>query len=102
VDEHPVPESRPYFAPPERTVAIVAHVTPLVGTQDEGALLLFDPAGRNIQAVAQQVREIQGVAVDSDEIAVMYQRQGRYVMARFRRSTLAKITETQVSFPVLK
>jgi hypothetical protein len=63
---------------------------------------VVDPAGRNIQTVAQQVREAQGVAMDSDEIAVMYQRQGTYLMALYRRSTLAKITETPVSFPVLK
>jgi hypothetical protein len=102
VTEYPVPTPRPYLAEPEHVVAIVAHVIPVGGKAEEGALLLFDPSGRNIHTVAEHVAAVQGVTLAVDEIAVMFQRQGKYMLARYERSSLRKVEETPVSFPALK
>lgn len=102
VTEYPVPPpARAFGETPERAVAVFAHVTPLAGKRDEGVLLLFDPAGTNIQTVAERVRGVQGVSLGS-EITAMYQVQSGYVLARFDRSSLAKLGDAPVSFPVLR
>ena len=103
IDEYPVPAPKSYLQKPERPVAIAALVTPAVGKREPGTLLLFDPTGRTVQTVADQVYDVHGITLSGDdEITMLYEQESKYVMVTFERSTLAKTRETTLSFPQLK
>jgi hypothetical protein len=103
--EHPIPgeERYPMLSQPKAPVAIAALVKAATGEDGQGALLLYDAKGQNIQAVADHVLDVHGVSLsEAQGITVLYEKPGRYVMASFDPSSLAKRGEEVVTFPNLR
>jgi hypothetical protein len=67
-----------------------------------GQLLLVDPPGRRVVVVADQVQEIRLTAAIGTELRLVFERQGKLVVASFDRGTLAKRQELQIEVPTLK
>jgi len=69
----------------------------------EGTLLLFDPSGRNVQTVANDVRDLHTAALDGEgHIVVLFERRRKYVLASFDTVSLGKKEEHELEVPVLK
>jgi hypothetical protein len=93
------------------TIAIAVLVRLRDNRSSLGKLILIDPPGRRIVSVADQVRDICGVALvnshlghfdETTEMAVIYEQGAHYMRASFNPSTLAKLREVQVTWPALK
>lgn len=70
--------------------------------EDEGTLLLVDPAGRLVKTIARGVRSINHAQLSIDgQITVLYERNRKYVLARFDRSSFEKRAEDELSVPQL-
>jgi hypothetical protein len=105
ITEHPdiVPEAEDRGQ--GRPVATVALVKPAHGDSDvtDGTLLLFDPAGRHIQTVADGVRALHSATLDGGgRIALLFERRRKYVIASFDGTTLEKKEEHEITVPALK
>jgi hypothetical protein len=88
----------------KRIVAVAAFVKPSGEQQDaaKGGLLLCDPAGRRIIAVADGVRKLHDASVINGEVSLLYERERHLMVARFDVASLAKRGEDQVEVPQLK
>jgi hypothetical protein len=104
VEEHPVLSPRDASSGKEpAAVAIAALVKPVDGNTDRGTLLLFDPPGRRVVSVAEEVRAVRGVALNSkQEVVLVYERGANYILAYFESSNLVKLREVPVSWPAPK
>ena len=88
-----------------RPVAIVVLVKPVgaAGAGDGGALLVADPTGRAVHAVADGVRAIDHAGMSTDGlVTVLYERGRKYVVASFNAATLAPVSQGEVAVPELK
>jgi hypothetical protein len=87
----------------KRIVAVAAFVKPS-GEQDAatGRLLLCDPAGRRIIAVADGVRKLHDASVINGEVSLLYERERHLMAAKFDGASLVKRGEEQVEVPQLK
>ena len=86
-------------------VANVVLVKPVgaAGAGDGGALLVADPTGRAVHAVADGVRAIDHAGMSTDGlVTVLYERGRKYVMASFNAATLAPVLQGEVAVPALK
>ena len=86
-------------------VANVVLVKPVgaAGAGDGGALLVADPTGRAVHAVADGVRAIDHAGMSTDGlVTVLYERGRKYVMASFNAATLAPVSQGEVAVPELK
>jgi hypothetical protein len=108
-DDHVITESSDIVTKeeegkPGRTVATAALVKTRGGDREttKGRLLLFDPAGRRILEVADEVRELHVATASGDEVSLLYERERRLVLATFDRGSLAKRGEEVLGIPPLK
>jgi hypothetical protein len=68
-----------------------------------GRLLLLDVAANNVQEIATSVREVNGASLTpSGEIAILFERNRKYTLARFDRATLSKLGEREIIVPNLQ
>ena len=68
-----------------------------------GKLLLFDPTGLNVHEVSAGVRDLQAATIDQDGmLAVLFERDRKYVLAFFDPVSLEKKHEQELGVPVLK
>jgi len=84
------------------TVALVK--TAAEGDDDvaTGELLMFDPSGAQVVPIASKVRRVYAtLAVSSAEFVVVFERDGKYHVARFDSATRRKVGEAEVSIPAL-
>ena len=89
---------------PTMTCKPVASVVLIRDTRDAetGDLVVHDPAGTKILTAAQGIRTIHSAtAVGPSELVVLFERGGRYILARFDRASLTKIAETELKVPQL-
>jgi len=67
-----------------------------------GQLLLFDPPGKKILEVADNVRQIHVAALNGTELTILYERDRRLVFAAFDPQTIVKKREEQIEVPLVK
>lgn len=109
-DDHVISEHRDVTTKDEKegsdkplaTVALVKRAYTDLQTT-EGTLLLFDPSGRNVQTVAESVRELHTAALDAGgRIYVLFERRQKYALASFDAVSLEKKEEHELTVPPLK
>jgi hypothetical protein len=88
----------------ERVVATAALVkspspSPEIAT---GKLLLFDPPGRKVVAVADGVRAIQIASLSGDELNLLYERDKRLFLDVFDAQSITKLREQEIEIPPVK
>jgi len=86
-------------------VATLALVKPALGDPNlsEGRLLLLDPAGRNIRAVADGVRELHTAALNAKgDITILFERRQKFILSSADAATLEVKSERQVTVPRLQ
>ena len=88
----------------KRVIATAVLVKPTSGSPEmtTGKLLLFDPTGRKIVEVANNVRDIHLASLSSGEVAVLYERDRRLVLSAFDPKSLDKRREQEIDVPQLK
>jgi hypothetical protein len=67
-----------------------------------GKLLLFDPSGKTIVEVANNVREIHLASLSGSELNILYERNRHLVQAAFDSQSISKLREIEVDVPQLK
>jgi hypothetical protein len=67
-----------------------------------GKLLLFDPSGKNVVQVAENVREIHLASLSNGKLTILYERDRHLVLAEFAPESLAKGSEQQIDVPQLQ
>ena len=67
-----------------------------------GKLLLFDPSGKKVVEVANDVRVIHLTSLSGGELTILYERNRRLVLAAFDPGSLAKRGEQEIDIPQLK
>jgi hypothetical protein len=85
-------------------LAIVALVKPDGENADAatGRLLMLDVAARHVEQFASDVRALDGVTITAGgDIAVLFQKNRKYYLASFDRTTLAKRSEREIAVPDL-
>jgi len=83
-------------------VAVVALATPIDKDVKVGDLYLYDPPGRQVKLIAEGVRAVQGAALTSGGIAILYERPTGYVLAHYDAKALTRIREVDVAVPEIK
>ena len=83
-------------------VAVVALATPVDKDTKVGDLYLYDPPGREVKLIAEGVTAVQGAALTSDGIAILYERPTGYVLAHYDAKALTRIREVDVAVPEIK
>ncbi len=68
----------------------------------DGRLLLFDPSGKSVVEVADDVRTLHAATLLHDDVAVLFERNRRLVLVTFDPKSLAKRREQQMEVPQLK
>jgi hypothetical protein len=69
---------------------------------ETGDLLLFDPTGARIMNVSAGVRRIHSATATSPSLVLLvFERGGKYVLARFDAPSLRKVQETELQVPRL-
>jgi hypothetical protein len=70
---------------------------------DEGTLLLLDPTGRTVTTIAADVRAVNHAQLSIDgQINVLYERNRKYVLAKFDPTSLERQSEDELDVPQLK
>ena len=85
-------------------LAIVALVKPDGENTDAatGRLLIVDVAGRHVEQFASDVHALDGVTITpGGDIAVLFQKNRKYYLASFDRTTRAKRSEREIAVPDL-
>jgi hypothetical protein len=88
-----------------RLLASIALVKPEVDNDDSatGELLVFDASGGQIASVGGKVRSVHAaVAVNRAEFIVVFERGGKYHIARFDSATRRKTGETEIKVPAIR
>lgn len=89
----------------ERRVVVTAILVKSASESPESAvarLLLYDPPGKKIVEVADNVRTIQVATIKGGELSILYDRDKRLLLDVFDPQSLAKLREQQVEVPLLK
>jgi hypothetical protein len=88
----------------KRVIATAVLVKPPTGPPEitSGKLLLFDPPGRKVVEVANNVRDIHLVSLSSGEVTILYERDRRLVLSAFDPGSLDKRREQEIDVPQLK
>jgi hypothetical protein len=71
-------------------------------TTGKGKLLLFDPTGKKVIEVANDVSEIHLASLTGNEVVILYERNSRLVRTAFSRDSLVKQTELEIDLPKIK
>jgi hypothetical protein len=88
-----------------RLLASIALVKPEADNDDSGTgeLFVFDASGGQISSVGDKVRSVHAaVAVSPAEFIVVFERGGKYHIARFDAATRGKIGETEIKVPAVR
>jgi hypothetical protein len=64
-----------------------------------GRLLLFDPPGKRIVEVADNVRTIQVASIKGGELSILYERDKRLFLDVFDPQSIAKLREQEIEVP---
>jgi len=83
------------------TAVLVKSTTPSHETA-VGELLLFDPTGKKVVEVANNVREMRLASLSGGELTILYERDRRLVLAAFDPESLAKRREQEIDVPQTK
>lgn len=67
-----------------------------------GRLLLFDPPGRRVVAVADGVRAIQIASISSNELSLLYERNRQLFLDVFDAQSIVKLREQKIEIPEIK
>ena len=103
LEEHAVTASVPHrFDDEPAPVAMVVLAKTVSGEPRTGALYLADPLGRRVQVIAEGVRDVHGVALSSDGVAVLYEGAGGYVLRHYALVDFKMLREVNVAVPGLK
>jgi hypothetical protein len=104
LEEHAVPEpaSARFGEDAPAPVAMVVLARPESGESRTGDLYLSDPVGRRAVRIAQNVREVDGVALAPDGVAVLYEAARGYVLAHYAIADFKMLREVDVTVPVLQ
>lgn len=87
--------------PPLATVALVKPSGENADTAT-GRLLILDVAGRHVEQFASDVHALDGVSITpAGDIAVLFQKNRKYYLALFDRTTRAKRSERELAVPEL-
>ena len=88
----------------KRMIAMAVLVKPATGSPETsmGKLLLFDPSGKKVVEVANDVRVIHLTSLSGGELTILYERNRRLVLAAFDPGSLAKRGEQEIDIPQLK
>jgi hypothetical protein len=88
----------------KRVIATAVLVTPTTSPTQitTGKLLLFDPPGRKVVEVANNVRDIHLASLSSGEVTILYERERRLVLSAFDPGSLTKRREQEIDVPQLK
>ncbi len=88
--------------PPLATLALVkpASADEELGT---GELFLFDAAGAQVASIGNKVRRVHAtLAVSPAEFVVVFERDGKYHLARFDSATRRKLGEAEIKVPAIR
>jgi hypothetical protein len=104
LEEHAVAAATPRRFDDEAAVpvAMVVLAKTVSGEPRTGALYLADPLGRRVQRIAEGVRDVHGVALSPDGVAVLYEGAGGYVLAHHALVDFKMLREVNVAVPGLK
>jgi len=86
-------------------VASIALVKPSAGNDDVGVgeLFVFDASGAQVTSIGDKVRLVHAaLAVSSSEFVVVFERGGKYHLARFDSATRRKISEAEIKAPAIR
>ena len=88
----------------KKVVAILAYVKP---NRDHwrdfpGELLLSNSTGRNVEKIADEVKDVQISALQGSEIVIIYERNHRLMLQAFDSTSLAKKREQEIEIPPLE
>ncbi len=87
----------------ERTLATSALVQPADAPDDTpGRLVLYNPSGKLIVEVANNVKKIHLASFSDGEITILYERNRRFVLAEFDPNSLARKKEQEIDVVQLK
>ena len=87
----------------KRLVATVILVEPHGQDHEStGELLLVNPDGRRTAEIAKDVSDIRLAALDHDEMIVIFERAGHFVLSAFDPGSLTKKREQNIEIPQLK
>lgn len=67
-----------------------------------GKLLLFDPSGKKIVEVADNVRTIQIASIKEGELVILFERDKRLFLDVFDPQSITKLREEAIEIPLLK
>jgi hypothetical protein len=86
-----------------RTIATAVLVKPPSDSPENasGRLLMFDPTGRKIVEVANNVRELHLASLSGGEVRILLERNRHFVLATFDPASLAKRGEQEIGVPQL-
>ena len=88
----------------KRVIATAVLIKPTTGPAQitTGKLLLFDPPGRKVVEVSNNVRDIHLTSLSSGEVTILYERDRRLVLAAFDSGSLIQRREQEIDVPQLK
>jgi hypothetical protein len=87
--------------PPLATLVLVKQ--PAESEAETGELLLFDRSGTQVAAIGDKVRRVHAtLAVSAAEFVVVFERGGKYHIARFEAPTRRRIGESEIKLPALR
>ncbi len=89
----------------DRRVVVSSAVVKLATDSTGGAtgrLLLFDPSGKKIVEVADNVRTIQIASIKGGELVILYERDKRLFLDAFDPQSITKFREQAIEIPLLK
>jgi len=90
----------------EATAPLIATVvlveSPQYSENPVGRLLLFDPTGKKVTEIADNVRRIDLAAFFEGHVRVLYEQNRKLVLTGFDPDSLAKLAEQQVEIPQLR
>ena len=88
----------------KRLIATTALIKPAQESPGEvnNKLVVFDPTGRKIVEVANNVKDIHFTSFTDGELTVLYERDRKLFRAAFDPGTLAKLREQEIEIPQLK
>ena len=90
------------YDPESPALAVLALARPIADDVAKvGDLYLFDPSGRRIQRIAEQVNDVHGAAMAPTGIAILYERGGGYFLEHYDPSSHAKVSAVPVDVPKL-
>jgi len=86
-------------------LASIVLVKPPAGNDEDGIgeLFLFDASGAQVSSIGDKVRSVHAAwAVSASEFIVVFERGGKYHLARFDSTTRRKLSEAEIKVPAIR